>query len=469
MALSLRARLTMWYSALLLAALSSFVAFVLWAHWQFLVRQYDESLETLSVMANNVIHEEMGERSNLALAAEDTEEVVRAPDHIVKILDENGRPLNPKRPEFPLDDRARSSLSTPGISTVTTDDGSLWRFVVRNGQIGADSYLIVVGVPLKDVRAHWRALLQASIVGLPLVLAVGVAGGWWLGRHGLRPLTAMAAQARDITASTTDSRLDLPVVNDELRQLGESFNRVLGRLGNALADQRRFMADASHELRTPVSIIRTASQVTLSRPTRDADEYREALEAVAQQSARLARLVDDMFVLARADAGGYPMSMTDVDLGELARECVRDLGLQASERAIDMTSDVPVAAFVHGDEALLRRAIVNLLQNAIVYTPVRGRVGVTLRADDEGAELRVSDSGPGIPPDDQGRVFERFVRLDPARGAGGAGLGLAIARWIIESHGGALSLERSGPDGSVFAVRLPVIAGGQADGVERSA
>ena len=459
MALSIRARLTLWYSALLLLALGSFIAVVLVVHWRLLVNQYDESLDALTMMAANVIDEEMEEHSSLALAAEDTEEVVRAPDHIVKVLDANGRPLNPEEPGFPMDRPIQALLTKPGTATVTAPDGSLWRYVVRPGHVQGQNYLIAVGVPLKDVRGHWRALVQASAIGLPVVLAIGVAGGRWLGRHGLRPLTTMAAQARAITEHTTESRLNVPPVNDELSQLGESFNHVLARLGHALAEQRRFMADASHEFRTPVSIIRTAAEVTLSRPTREAEEYREALDAIAQQSGRLGRLVDDMLVLARADAGGYPMSTTDVDLGEIARASVRDLALQANERQIVMTTDVPVAAFVRGDEALLRRTIVNLVHNAIVYTPVGGRVGVKLSGNDETVELRVWDSGPGIAPEDRARVFERFVRLDPARGGGGAGLGLAIARWIVDAHGGSLALEQSGQGGSVFLLRLPARPG----------
>jgi len=456
MALSIRARLTLWYSALLLLALCAFLAVVLAVHWRLLVSQYDESLETLSLMAVNVVQEEMGERSNLALAAEDMEGVLSAPDHIVKVLDPNGRPLNPEAPGFPLDGRAQSQFTEPGVSTVSALDGSSWRFVIRSGQAQGQPFLVVVGGPLKDIRQHWGALVQASAIGLPVVVAIATIGGRWLGRHGLRPLTSMAAQARHITASTADSRLDVPPVHDELSQLGDSFNHVLGRLGHALTEQRRFMADASHELRTPVSIIRTAVEVTLSRPDRAADEYREALDTVAQQSDRLGKLVDDMLVLARADATGYAMLRTDLDLGERARDSARDLKLQADERPITMTIDVPDAMYVSGDEALLRRAIDNLLHNAILYTPPGGSVRVRLTVNNGMVELRVSDSGPGIPPEDRARVFERFVRLDPARGGGGAGLGLAIARGIVESHGGSLALEQSGPNGSVFVIRLPV-------------
>jgi signal transduction histidine kinase len=150
------------------------------------------------------------------------------------------------------------------------------------------------------------------------------------------------------------------------------------------------------------------------------------------------------------------MLRTDLDLGELARDAARDLKLQAAERTIAMTVDVPDAFYVRGDEALLRRAIDNLLHNAIVYTPPDGRVGVRLTVNNGMVEVRVADSGPGIAPEDRARVFERFVRLDPARGGSGAGLGLAIAREIVESHGGSLGLEQSGPNGSVFVIRLPV-------------
>jgi signal transduction histidine kinase len=214
------------------------------------------------------------------------------------------------------------------------------------------------------------------------------------------------------------------------------------------------MADASHELRTPVSIIRTAADVTLSQPERDESEYREALAAVSQQSSRLTRLVDDMLVLARADGGGYPVVLADVDLAELVAGCVRELGGRADDRDIRVSTSLePVR--MRADEALLRRMFGNLLNNALTYTPRGGSVKVSLAKLQAGVELRVADTGPGIPPEDRERVFERFVRLDPARAAGGAGLGLAIARWVAEVHGGRVEVLSSGPQGTVFAAKLP--------------
>jgi signal transduction histidine kinase len=214
------------------------------------------------------------------------------------------------------------------------------------------------------------------------------------------------------------------------------------------------MADASHELRTPVSVVRTAAEVMLSRERRDEAEYREALAIVGGESRRLGRLVDDMLVLARADSGGYKAVFTDIDLGDLADECVRDLLVLANARDITLSSKVPRGIFVRGDDVLLRRLLVNLISNAIAYTPANGVIGVSSRIDGDFCELHVSDSGSGIPPEDRERIFSRFVRLNPAREAGGSGLGLAIARWIAEMHGGTLRVAESGPQGTTFIARL---------------
>ena len=214
------------------------------------------------------------------------------------------------------------------------------------------------------------------------------------------------------------------------------------------------MADASHELRTPVSIARTAAQVTLGQQRRGEGENREALGVVAKQTSRLTRLVDDMLVLARADGGGYPVAPTQVRLDQLVAECVRELGAPAEDKNIALNIDVHPTTMT-GDETLLRRMLSNLVGNAVTYTPPGGSIEISLAATDSRLLLRVSDTGPGIPTEDRERVFERFVRLDPARAAGGSGLGLAIARWIAEAHGGTLRVESSSSSGTTFAAHLP--------------
>jgi heavy metal sensor kinase len=451
--LSLRTRLTAWYSVLLVLTVAVFSTAVLWLHWRLLIEQFDEGLKSISSTANNVVEEELAELKDLDLAAAEMAAVVHPPDDVVVILDQSGAPIHPPARSMPLPSDVRRPGFTRGAWTLNGPRGP-WRVTARSGRAEGYRYFVAVGAPLDEAIEQWRTLLKACLVGIPLALLFAVGGGLWLGRHGLRPLTSMAAEAQAITAKTLDKRLTVPPATQELEQLAASFNRVLDRLGNALSTQRRFMADASHELRTPISIMRTAADVTLSQPARDEGEYREALAAVAQQASRLTRLVDDMLVLARADGGGYPMTVARVDMAALVNECVRELRGRAEDQDITVrTSLEPVT--LEGDEALLRRMFSNLLGNALTYTPRGGTVDVSLAKGEDGVVLRVADTGPGIPPEDRERVFERFVRLDPARGAGGAGLGLAIARWVAEAHGGAVRIVSSGPGGSIFAATIP--------------
>jgi heavy metal sensor kinase len=339
-------------------------------------------------------------------------------------------------------------------ATVYGADGRPWRVIRRTGESSGQRFAVVVALRLRGIERQWRALVTACAIGIPFVMLFAGVGGWWLGRRGLRPLQSMADQSRTITARTPEKRITIAAAGPELDAVAASFNLVLDQLGLALSTQRRFMADASHELRTPVSIMRTAADVTLSQGGRDEAEYRDALSVVSQQTTRLARLVDDMLVLARADAGGDPIVRSEVDLDAVVLECLRDFGATAAAKAIRLSSNVrPVSAVA--DEALLRRLIGNLLSNAIAYTPEGGRVDVAIVDDRDRVSIQVADSGPGIPPEERERVFERFVRLDPARGQGGAGLGLAIARWIAEAHGGRLELLRSDAGGSVFAATIP--------------
>ena len=435
MAIALRTRLTLWYSAWLLVALALFTATVLWLHWHLLLRQADESLEALSIAAVNVVSDELAEHVTLEEAAHEMVEVVPRHGYQAAVLEPGtGRMLG---------------------GVVDVPQGSReWRVARRDGASTGQRYTVIIAMPLGEVEKQWRALVTACAIGIPFVLLVAGAGGWWLGQRGLRPLKRMADESRAITARTPDNRIAISHAGAELDAVAAAFNHVLDQLGLALATQRRFMADASHELRTPVSIMRTAADVTLSQRGRDEAEYRDALAVVSQQTARLARLVDDMLVLARADAGGYPIVRTEVDLDAVVLDCLRDFRAPAAAKAIRLCSNVrPVSAVA--DEALLRRLVGNLLSNAIAYTPEGGHVEVAVVDDHDRVSIQVADSGPGIPTADRERVFERFVRLDPARGQGGAGLGLAIARWIAEAHGGRLELLRSDAGGSVFAATSP--------------
>jgi signal transduction histidine kinase len=235
---------------------------------------------------------------------------------------------------------------------------------------------------------------------------------------------------------------------------------LLERVDQSFERQRRFMSDASHELRTPTAILRGESEVALSKLERPAEEYRESLSVLHAEAQRLTHIVEDLFTLTRADAGQYPLSPRDFYLDELVADCVHTTRSLALAKQITLTCEVPEELPIRADEGLLRRMILNLLDNAIKYTSKEGRV--TLSCERAGAEyaLSVKDTGPGIPAELQQRVFERFFRADNARtrteGDGvGAGLGLSIARWIAEVHRGRLVLAKSDSSGSTFTAHLP--------------
>jgi signal transduction histidine kinase len=213
------------------------------------------------------------------------------------------------------------------------------------------------------------------------------------------------------------------------------------------------MADASHELRTPVSVVHTTAQVTLARESRSEGDYRESLTIVEEQSARLARLVDAMFLLSRAEAQGIPLVREPLYLDELIAECARALRVFANERGVEVETRGDVEATFFGDNTLLRQMVGNLLDNAIRHATPGGKVAATLTRTPAAVTILVTDDGEGIPSHEQARIFERFVRLDTR--SRGAGLGLPIAKWIAEAHGGRLVLESSHAGGSCFSVTLP--------------
>ena len=319
---------------------------------------------------------------------------------------------------------------------------------------GDRTLVLLVGSPLADVLREQREVQEAMLVGIPIVLLLAGGGGLWLASVGLRPITDMARRAARIPPTGLED-LGQTHRTDELGQLARAFNGLVARLRAALQTQRQFMADASHELRTPVSVVRATADVTLSREHRDEAEYREALAIVGGQARRLGRLVDDMLVLARADAGGYPLRPVDLYLDEVVAECRRAVDVLATERGVTIR-----AAGVAGDPVPRRRgsAAAAGAERAAERRAAHAAGGSwrsTSRRSRQAVRIRVTDEGPASPPTISARIFDRFVQLDAARRGQGAGLGLPIARWIAEAHGGTLVLEHSGPGGARSACRCP--------------
>jgi len=331
---------------------------------------------------------------------------------------------------------------------------------------------VVVGA-VHRLHAHRRLLSELQIalgLGIPLLLVLATLGGYVLARQSLTPVAAMTERAAQISATTLNARLPVANPGDELGRLASVFNELLARVERAFEQQRQFMADASHELRTPVAIVSGEAELALSRDDRSAEELRAALLAIREETQGLQRTVEDLFLLARAHAGERLVEPSEMYLGELCAECVRSMRSLAVRK--DMTlryeggNDLPMS----GDEALLRRLLLNLLDNAIKYTPTGGRITVTTRAEGDSYVVDVEDTGTGVPSTVRERVFDRFYRggrdaADAGQRAAqlvsGAGLGLAIARWIAEAHRGTLTLARSDASGSDFRLTLPASAAGR--------
>jgi two-component system, OmpR family, sensor kinase len=334
-----------------------------------------------------------------------------------------------------------------------TLNGANYRMVGRRVAANGHAFVVLVLAAMAPLEADQRELFGTLSVGIAAALLVAIVGGLLIGKLALRPLSAMAGQAAALGERNLASRLVAPNARDELGQLASAFNGLLGRLSSVLSSQRQFMADASHQLRTPVSVLRTTADVTLRRAHRPEDDYREAITIVTEQAVRLTRLVDAMFVLSRAEAGGRTLRPEPVYLDEIVAECARGLSVIAGERdvRVETTGDTDVA-FV-GDDDCLRQLFMNLLDNAVAHTRAGGLVTAHTNVTEQQINVRITDQGDGIAAADRERIFERFTRLDRHRP--GAGLGLPIARWMAEAHGGTLELDSSSREGSVFVVTLP--------------
>lgn len=365
-----------------------------------------------------------------------------------------------------------SLIPESGAELYTIPDGQGNRAEERRVAVGRlnipalnKSYIIVISQPFDRVRRELRLFrIILSLVILAALVLTG-AGGWFLARRSLMPVVEMTEQAHRISAENLNERLPLTNPYDELGRLAATFNELLARLDDAFGQQRRFMADASHELRTPLSVMRTATGVTLEKDGRSEGEYREALQIIDEQARRLTRIVEDMFMLARADSGRRALEFHDLSLDKLIYETVRAAEVLAGRKRVRIEVGALSETAYYGDEGLLRQMLMNLLDNAIKHTPQDGLVSLVLEKHPTHFEIIIADTGAGIPFEVQPRIFDRFYRVDKARSrsdatevGSGAGLGLSIAKWIAEAHQGRLELRRSDPAGSVFIISLPVSA-----------
>jgi len=369
--------------------------------------------------------------------------------HDYAIWSPEGALLRASRPDPNI---PRPELPQEEGSSATRQRGNLREYSLR----GPRGTVVLAGKSIDREIAEVRRLLGYLLGAGGAVLAIGLVGGWFISKRALRPIGAISAAAEEISVSNLDRRIDLEATETELGGLARVLNSAFGRLQESIARQARFTADASHELRTPVSVILAQTSMA-RRKARSEEEYREVIEACHAAANRMKSLVDGLMTLARTDSGELQVRSSECDFRQLVDECSGLLEPLAVEKGIALRRDLAEAT-IEGDGELLVQLVLNFLQNAIRYNRPGGEVRIALRVEGSTAILSVSDTGIGIPAEDLPRIFDRFYRVDRARSSreGGTGLGLAIAKAIIEAHGGTLSCESTLSVGSTFTARLPM-------------
>lgn len=320
----------------------------------------------------------------------------------------------------------------------------------------APRYVFQVGLSLAETRAIQRDVLGILLVLGLCVVALAPLTGWFLAERALLPIRALARTAAEINETDLSRRLDLTAAEVELEQLMRTFNAMLDRIEAAFQRQRQFSTDAAHELRTPLAIMQTGLEVTLSR-ARGAPEYHAALVSIQEEVQRLTQLANTLLLLARADAHELPLEIRTVDLNLLLLAVIEQFAPAANAKGITLAHHIPPGLSLQADQDRLIQVIFNLLDNAVKYTPEGGQVRVSAEAADHAAAVTIADSGPGIPAEDQAHIFDRFYRADSSRNRarGGFGLGLAIARRIVELHGGTIRVISQPGHGAQFIITLP--------------
>ena len=416
-------------------------------------------LATALAVMDREWRDEIDEMGDLERAAAEACKEITFPDQVVSLLAPDGRLLGGAPIDPPL---ASSVRRRPRMLTEVDHDLLVAPFSRAEGGSAVDGF-VAVAQSRDPELAMLAELHRAQIAALLLSLMVGPAIGTLVVVRGFAPIAAMASAARAIGPADGAARVPGDDLPGEAGELARSFNDLLRRLGDVLGRQRRFIADASHELRTPLAAMRTEVDVTLlGAGTRSTDEVVRSLRFVGESLERIERIVEDLFLLARSDEGSLLGEPVPCYLADAARASAALLEPLASARAIELRVEAGAEGQVAGDERLLERMATNLAHNALRFATAR----VELRVDeyDGMAALSVRDDGPGIPVEDRDAVFDRFVRLDPARSAGsravhgGAGLGLAIAREIARAHGGSVELDADVTRGCQVIARIPLLA-----------
>jgi heavy metal sensor kinase len=450
---TIRVRLTFWYMALLALILVGFSAFL-----------YVSLSRSLRGEADHILASDAQQVSSSLDIQNGQPQIGESPPtgSVVALYTTSGQLLaasDARTPVPPL----LSALHgmTPGqraYTTVRLTGNEEWRVVtepvVQNGHVVG---ILEVARSERDVQTTLSQLLTLTAIAVPLTLMVAVGGGLFLAQRALGPIDRITRTVQNIGADDLSHRLRLPARPDEVGRLAATFDGMLDRLDRAFQRERRFTADASHELRTPLAMLISQVDVALQRPRRVA-EYRQTLTSVRGDATRMNRLVNELLTLARGDAGQEVLACETLALDALAGDVVESMASLAETRGVRLERPAGEPVTVEGDQTRLTQLVVNLVDNALKHTPAGGIVTVTVDRVTGWAVLRVTDTGAGIAAEHLSHIFERFYRVDPARtrADGSTGLGLSIAQWIVQAHGGVIGVASTLGKGTTITVRLPL-------------
>jgi heavy metal sensor kinase len=464
--LSIGLRLTLWYLAIFL------VAEVIFGVGMWLILR-----QNLFDIADGVIE---GQASDLErflqarkdlptaqLQAEISEDYrIESSEDYLQISDASGNSIYRSRffEEHPLPPLAPDDLGRPLYQNRKLGH-ERFRILSKQIEVSDRVFTVRIGHPMHEETETLDDFRRYLLWFAPLLLLGASAGGYWLSRRALAPVDALARTARTISGHNLSSRLEQLHTGDELQRLSDTLNEMLARIESAFLRITEFTADASHELRTPIALIHTEAELALRR-SRDEAEYREALRHILLEADRTAKLIEELLALARADSRREALDLHPIDLLPILRESASKWNQVASLHNLEFEQqlNLPHLPLV-GDENALRRVVDILLDNALKYTPAPGKVTLSAEQQPRRVVVTVEDTGIGIAPEDQARIFERFYRVDKARSRelGGAGLGLAIAQWIVQLHGGSITVKSELGKGSLFEIEFPVTPSPQND------
>lgn len=456
---NVRSRLTLWYVGVLAALLVAYGAASLFFLFLSMREQVDHNLlEDMETVEGQIATEPDG---SLTLGLHHGEEGDPGLHRFVEIWSSEGKLLyrTPQLDGQALGGPPSQEAAKKDIAPVSERLPNGLRVRLASSPHHLDNSIVILRVAHNE-KAMWRELREFAtvlLIGLPLGVLLAGLGGYALARKALAPIDAMTSETQKISAEDLGARLPIENQEDELGRLGAVLNAMLARLQGAFEQLRRFTADASHELRTPLTAIRSVGEVALQEP-KGPEEYRDVIGSMLEEVDRLTRLVESLLVLSRADGNHVQLHRADTSLLSVAEEAASTLEVLAEEKrqTIDVEGDRDLV--VSADRLILRHAIINLLDNAIKYSPAESSILLRVyRGEGKTAILDVIDQGSGISVEHQAYVFDRFYRVDKARTRewGGAGLGLSITRWAVETHGGEINLKSEEGRGTTFRVSLP--------------